>query len=67
MAERVAFAFTVPKPECEAVITYPIGVTQKIDVSWPIPTEAEAYRLAKEVGAPGFWRLKYRGGGPRKV
>lgn len=36
----VVFAFTVPKPECEAVIVFQ-------DISWPIPSEAKAYDLAK--------------------
>jgi hypothetical protein len=49
----MVFAFTVPKPEAEAVIVYQ-------DVSWPIQTEAKAYKLAKRVGVPGFWRLKHR-------
>jgi hypothetical protein len=53
----MVFAFTVPKPECEALITTSFG---GVDVSWPISSEAKAYQLAKQVGVPGFWRLKSR-------
>ena len=46
-------AFTVPKPDAEAVIVYQ-------GVSWPIASEGLAYQLAKKCGLPGFWRLKSR-------
>jgi hypothetical protein len=54
----MVFAFTIPKTECEAIIVYGEGFSR--DISWPIRTEAEAYKLAKDVGVPGFWRLKHR-------
>jgi hypothetical protein len=50
-------AFTIPKPESEVIITTSFD---GVDVSWPIVTEARAYKLATEVGAAGFWRLKHK-------
>jgi hypothetical protein len=51
------FAFTEPQPEREAIIVYSDA---DLDICMPITTEAEAYKLAKQVGAFGFWRLKSR-------
>lgn len=48
----MVFAFTVPKA-FEAIVVHR-------GVSWPMPTEAVAYKAAKENGEPGFWRLKER-------
>jgi hypothetical protein len=50
---QMVFAYLEPKPETEALIVHN-------DICWPISTEANAYTLAKKVGAPGFWRLKSR-------
>lgn len=52
------FAFTVPQPDREAIIVH--GNGYGCDICWPISTEVAAYKLAKDVGAFGFWRLKSR-------
>lgn len=53
------FAFIVEKPECQAIIIYDMG-SKTHDFSIPISTEEEAYRLCKQCGVFGFWRLKER-------
>lgn len=53
----MVFAFTIARPDAEAVIAATI---EGVDISWPISTEAQAFKLAKRIGAFGFWRLKER-------
>jgi hypothetical protein len=45
------FALTVDDPDMMAVIDLQ-------DICWPIKSLVRARELAKQVGVPGFWRLK---------
>jgi hypothetical protein len=47
------FAFTVERPDCEAVIEHE-------GIYWPIVREQAAYDLCRRLGKPGFWRLRER-------
>lgn len=52
------FALTIETPLHEAVVVYEMSPGQFF--SFPVSTEADAYRLCKECGIFGFWRLKSR-------